>query len=758
MSTDETGLLVKLEANVSKWEKDFNRAIAKQDRSAKRMEQIAQRNAKKIEDSYSKMATNVGRRFNGLGNLMGPLAGGLSNAVIMRQVRNYTRLADAATQMQNSLKVAGLEGANLADVYNKLFRSAQKNSAPINSLVDLYSKLALTQKELGVSNEELIRFTDGVAVALKVAGTDATTASGSLLQLSQALGGGIVRAEEFNSILEGTPTIAQAVARGLKEANGSVAELRKLVVDGRVSSTAFFRAFEAGSDVLRDQAESSQSTVAQAFTRIGNSLVTVVGEFDRASGASKGFADMISEIGEGIDNLDVEGFIADVRRITDALRDAEEAGTTWLNNLGNAQVFKDLNEFLSYSENGNALTIETIESERKIAALEKEVDALQSQIENNTELGFDNTEAIARLREVRSELAAVRAEAASMPRYESMMDSGTFITRGDYTAPTPAPVASVVSIEDHPAAGGGSKGGKGGKGASGSKSERLDDFQREVKAIRERTAALQVEAASLALVAASGQDYGDALEFARTRAEMLSAAQMAGRQITPELTAQVDQMAQAYVTAGMEAEAAAEKLDQIKNQSERGKDALESMFGSVIDGSMSAKEAVGQLLAEIAKAQLLKGIMALPGMGSLSGFAGGLLPGFSEGGFTGAGGKYEAAGVVHRGEYVMPKSAVQRIGVGNLEALHKSALRGYSDGGLVGATSKLSQSVAGSDKKSAPMQINITGGAITVNASGGTTEQNHDLARQIARESEKGMRRLIQDEMVKQMRPGGMLR
>jgi hypothetical protein len=48
-----------------------------------------------------------------------------------------------------------------------------------------------------------------------------------------------------------------------------------------------------------------------------------------------------------------------------------------------------------------------------------------------------------------------------------------------------------------------------------------------------------------------------------------------------------------------------------------------------------------------------------------------LMGGFEEGGYTGDGGRMEVAGVVHRGEYVMPADVVDRIGVGNLEALHR---------------------------------------------------------------------------------------
>lgn len=149
----------------------------------------------------------------GLASMGRAFAGAFSVAVVAGVSQKLTRIADAATQMQNSLRVAGLEGAELSRVYDQLFKSAQKNAAPIGSLVDLYSKLALAQDTLGVSSQDLIKFTDGISVALRVGGTDAQAASGSLLQLSQALGGGVVRAEEFNSILEGTPTIARASRR-----------------------------------------------------------------------------------------------------------------------------------------------------------------------------------------------------------------------------------------------------------------------------------------------------------------------------------------------------------------------------------------------------------------------------------------------------------------------------------------------------------------------------------------------------------------
>lgn len=202
-------------------------------------------------------------------------------------------LIDSATRITNALKVAGLSGEELTAVYEHLYASAQKNGAPLEALATLYGRAAQQQKELGVSTEQLLKFTDDVSLALRVAGTDATTASGALLQLGQLLGSGTAHAEEFNSVLEGVPTIAQAAAAGIKEANGSVAKLKQLVIDGKLSSRAFFDGFAAGADTLAERARNSETTISAGFVRLQNVLVDVARRFDDSTHASRILADMI---------------------------------------------------------------------------------------------------------------------------------------------------------------------------------------------------------------------------------------------------------------------------------------------------------------------------------------------------------------------------------------------------------------------------------------------------------------------------------
>ncbi|MGR3823861.1 MAG: hypothetical protein ACU0A5_14935 [Salipiger marinus] len=176
---------------------------------------------------------------------------------------------------------------------------------------------------------------------------------------------------------------------------------------------------------------------------------------------------------------------------------------------------------------------------------------------------------------------------------------------------------------------------RGGGGGGGSKEPDLDEWQEALAATREEIGRLEAESVSLAVAAQYGTELGDAMEYARKRAELLHAAQQAGREITPQLTAEIDAQAMAYMNAALAAEQNADRLQKLQANAERGADAMSNLFMNILDGSMSAKDAVLQLVAEIARIQTMKlfqNAAATGGGGGLFGVLGGLLSGARAGG------------------------------------------------------------------------------------------------------------------------------
>lgn len=680
-ATDLDRLVVQLSADIKGYENALNRAQGVTTKRFSAIQKNAETSNKAIAASFIRTGAQIGAAF-------------LASSV----VREAAELSDAATRVDNALKMAGLSGEELEKVYKNLSKAALANGAPIETLATLYGRAAQSQKELGVSSQQLLVFTNNVALALRVAGTDATAAQGALLQLGQALGSGTVHAEEFNSVLEGAPTIAQAVAAGLKEAGGSVAKLKSLIVDGKVSSEAFFRAFEAGAPMLEQKAAGSVATLDQATTNLKTALIDVVREFNNSTGASESFARGISGAASAIADFDVSGLIEKIRGVK-----SEFEG--FLGSLGNADIFKSLNQALGVTDgDGQVINLDATEAKDETASLEKEVATLQDRIALNTSLGFDNTEALARLGEVQAALANIRAVAANLPATVSVASltapapaapaapSGTGEQFGPPKPPEkfgpPKPVAiNPISINDFkPQAsskgGGGGGGRKKGGGGSGE-----NEYQREIEQIKERTAAIQAETAAQAGVNPLVDDYGFALEKARSQSDLLTAAQKAGMTITPELKASIDQLATGYANASVAAERLQESQDRVKDAAADFKDTakdITSGFISDLRSGSSAAEALSNALNKVLDKVIDIGLNAIFGGGGGAGggiLAGlGSLLGFADGGYTGPGGKNEPAGIVHKGEYVMDAETTKRIGVKNLRRL-----QGYASGGLVGA-------------------------------------------------------------------------
>ncbi len=638
MATDVERLVVALEARTKAFENALSRANS-----------TANKQARAIEQRFATLNQNLATDLVGIGRgVVGVLAGGAVT-------RGLLRLSESATRIDNSLKVAGLSGAELERVYQGLAKAAQQNGAPIETLAALYGKAAQAQKELGVSTEELLGFTNNVALALRVAGTDAQTASGALLQLGQALGSGKVQAEEFNSILEGAPTIAQAVAAGLKEAGGSVSQLKALVVDGQISSEAFFRAFEAGAVILEEKAASSTFTVAQASTNLYNALTDVVREFNSATGAGENFALGVNNAANAINDFDVSGLIQKIK-------DAEASFRGFLGSLGNAQIIADLNNLLGVTDaDGNVFNLDKEQAEENVASLERDVQTLQQRIALNTSLGFDNADAIAQLNQVQAKLAEVRAAAAGMPDFvggyrigesglEAIPAGGSANFQVPFSPLTGVPAdlrtsnVKPVSLKNFKAPAGGGGGGGGRRKGRGGGGGGENDFQRETEQIKERTAAIQAETAALAQVNPLVEDYGYSVEFARSKQDLLTAAQKAGIAITPELEAQITALATGYADASASADRLAASQDQARETADflgdSAFDAFSDLIPQIETGNKALDKFLNTLIDAVAQAWLLgKGPLAGLGGGGGGGLFGGLFKifGFAKGGIAAGG-------------------------------------------------------------------------------------------------------------------------
>jgi tape measure domain-containing protein len=282
-------VIVELEARLDRYNRDVRLSAQRFEENQRRTQASIQRTERQIRQSSDSIK-------NALKNSASFIVGAFGAAQLIK-------LADGYTRFTNQLKVAGIEGAALAGVQSQLFAIAQRNGVELESLGTLFGRTSQGAKELGASQADLIKFTSGVAAALRIQGGAASDSRGALMQLSQALGGEIVRAEEFNSINEGARPILVAVAQGIERYGGSVSKLRRDVINGKVSSQEFFQAFLKGSDALEAKAAKVNLTIGASFTVLNNALGQFIGQTDQSLSATERVSGGIVALANNIDTV-----------------------------------------------------------------------------------------------------------------------------------------------------------------------------------------------------------------------------------------------------------------------------------------------------------------------------------------------------------------------------------------------------------------------------------------------------------------------
>lgn len=253
-----------------------------------------------INGSLSQLRDQAGQVGAVLSRIGGAIGVGLG-------VRELVEVADQYKNLQARLKLAvtSQEEFNRADA--ALFEIAQKNRAPLAETVTLYARLAPSVQALGRSQAAVLAATDAIGQAVSLSGASSEAAAGALLQLGQAFASGQLRGEEFNSVIEQTPRLAQAIADGMGVPLGS---LRALAQEGKITSAAVLDALLKERTRLAEEYASLPDTVSGALTRLKNAFQRAFGERDTSSGLTAGLAQALQLVAQHLELLiDLAGVV-----------------------------------------------------------------------------------------------------------------------------------------------------------------------------------------------------------------------------------------------------------------------------------------------------------------------------------------------------------------------------------------------------------------------------------------------------------------
>lgn len=218
-------------------QEDLNRAMERMDVSAANEAYLRLSNTVSNTERYIRDNTDEQGRFNraidegaqGASDLMNMIKGAVAAYASVQTIGKVMDLSDQLTSTTARLNLMNDGLQTTQDLQNMIYLSAERSRGAYQATADAVSKLGLMAGDAFSSSEEIIAFTEQLNKQFTIAGTETAGIEAAMLQLTQAMGSGVLRGEEYNSILEQAPNIIQAIADYMEVPKGSLKIWRRKV-------------------------------------------------------------------------------------------------------------------------------------------------------------------------------------------------------------------------------------------------------------------------------------------------------------------------------------------------------------------------------------------------------------------------------------------------------------------------------------------------------------------------------------------------
>ncbi|GAB3647339.1 tape measure protein [Ramlibacter alkalitolerans] len=242
---------------------------------------------------------------------------------------DVARTADEFANLAARVKLATSEGTGFNQAFSGVFEVAQRTNTAVEATGMLFTRILQAGKAMGMGVSDALALTETVNQAVQLSGASAEASTAAVTQLLQALQSGVLRGDEFNSVMEQAPRLAQALAAGLGVTTG---ELRKMAEAGRLTSTTVVAALQGQATALQAEFDQLPATLGRAITNLSTAWTQYVGEVDKAHGISTAAANAINVLARNLDT--VAGILLSAGKAAAAYKAIQLAQTL----LGQAQA------------------------------------------------------------------------------------------------------------------------------------------------------------------------------------------------------------------------------------------------------------------------------------------------------------------------------------------------------------------------------------------------------------------------------------
>lgn len=276
----------------------------------------ARKSVKGFGNDTSTLKSRIGQISSALNGITVGI--GAVTAAAGLAAKKIANISDTVIQTRARLDLMNDGMQTTEELQQKIYDSATRARGAYQDTADAVSKMGILAGDTFTSNDEIIAFMEQVNKQFAISGTSTQGVQAAMLQLTQAMGSGLLRGEELNSVLEQAPTIVQTIAKYLGVGVGT---LREMASDGLVTSEVVKTALLGAADETNKKFESMPMTFGQVWTDFKNRALMA-------------FQPVLEKINELANSGELDRMLDQATNMLTKLGDAALSVFTWMSEHG----------------------------------------------------------------------------------------------------------------------------------------------------------------------------------------------------------------------------------------------------------------------------------------------------------------------------------------------------------------------------------------------------------------------------------------
>lgn len=261
---------------------------------------VAQRQADQAFDSIERGAKRADRQVNTLKTSIKALTRVIHLLLAAEAVRQFIDMAEQAKMLRVKIKMLTGDAEAAGRVFDGLKKISKETGQSLKDTGELWQGLAISLKNTSATEGQLLNLVGTIQKMGALGGASAEQMSNSMRQFRQSIDGGVLRAEEFNSLLENTPTIVQTMARQM---GLSMGQFRAEMLDGKITAERMVNAIQAATQETNEKFAQLPRTSGMALNELKVEVMGLVEQLDDLFGVSDTVVAGIDLVTKGVKAL-----------------------------------------------------------------------------------------------------------------------------------------------------------------------------------------------------------------------------------------------------------------------------------------------------------------------------------------------------------------------------------------------------------------------------------------------------------------------